>query len=164
MNNSPQCALCIGYKETLVEGTVNMKFLGLQIDDHHKQKNHIDQMISKLNGDHCVVGSVFSVPYQQHDHSKSHFAYFYSVIKYRIFSGGHSSNSGKIFALHKKIVRIAVGVKPSSACLLLLQSALKPLAGRFYRVPLPAARQPPNLEENQGFRAIQLSPQEAPSV
>jgi hypothetical protein len=37
-------------------------------------------------------------------------------------------------------------------------------AGRFYRVPLPAARQTPNLEENQGFRAFQLSPQEAPSV
>jgi hypothetical protein len=36
-------------------------------------------------------------------------------------------------------------------------------AGRFYSVPLPAARQTPNLEENQGFRAFQLSPQEAPS-
>jgi hypothetical protein len=29
---------------------------------------------------------------------------------------------------------------------------------------LPAARQTPNLEENQGFRAFQLSPQEDPSV
>jgi hypothetical protein len=37
-------------------------------------------------------------------------------------------------------------------------------AGRFYRVPLPAARLTPNLEENQEFRAFQLSPQEAPSV
>jgi hypothetical protein len=37
-------------------------------------------------------------------------------------------------------------------------------AGRFYRVPLTAARQTPNLEENQEFRAFQLSPQEAPSV
>jgi hypothetical protein len=31
-------------------------------------------------------------------------------------------------------------------------------------VPLPAARLTPNLEENQGFRAFQLSPQEAPRV
>jgi hypothetical protein len=37
-------------------------------------------------------------------------------------------------------------------------------AGRFYRVPLPAAHLTPNLEENQGFRAFQLSPQEAPSI
>jgi hypothetical protein len=31
-------------------------------------------------------------------------------------------------------------------------------------VPLPAARQTPNTEEHQRFRAFQLSPQEAPSV
>jgi hypothetical protein len=37
-------------------------------------------------------------------------------------------------------------------------------AGRFYRVTLPEARPTPKLEENQGFRAFQLSPQEAPSV
>jgi hypothetical protein len=37
-------------------------------------------------------------------------------------------------------------------------------AGRFYRVPLPAARQTSNLEENQRFRAFQLSPQEDPIV
>jgi hypothetical protein len=38
------------------------------------------------------------------------------------------------------------------------------LSARFYRVPLPAARQTPNLEENQGLRAFQLPPQEAPSA
>jgi hypothetical protein len=37
-------------------------------------------------------------------------------------------------------------------------------AGRIYRVPLPATRQTLNLEENQRFRAFQLSLQEAPSV
>jgi hypothetical protein len=60
---------------------------------------------------------------------------------------------------------------------LLLQWALQPWlgfgmlncrwafsAGRFYRVPLPAARQTPTLEENQWCRAFQLSPQEVPSV
>jgi hypothetical protein len=31
-------------------------------------------------------------------------------------------------------------------------------------MPLPAARQTSNLEENQGFTAFRLSPQEAPSV
>jgi hypothetical protein len=37
-------------------------------------------------------------------------------------------------------------------------------AGRIYRMPLPVARQTPNVEENQGFRVFQLSSQEAPSV
>ena len=42
MNDSPQCALCIGYKEMLVEEIVSMKFLGFQIDGHHKWKNHFE--------------------------------------------------------------------------------------------------------------------------
>jgi len=42
MNDSPQCALCIGYKETLVEEIVSMKFLSFQTDGHHKQKNHFE--------------------------------------------------------------------------------------------------------------------------
>jgi hypothetical protein len=37
-------------------------------------------------------------------------------------------------------------------------------AGMFYRVPLSAVRLTLNLEENQGFRAFQRSPQDAPSV
>jgi hypothetical protein len=36
--------------------------------------------------------------------------------------------------------------------------------GRFYWMPLPATRQTPNLEENQGYRAFQLSPHETPCV
>jgi hypothetical protein len=61
--------------------------------------------------------------------------------------------------------------------LLLLQSALQPLVGfrpaqlslsilsrKVLLSALPAARQTPNLEENQGFGAFQLLPQEAPNV
>ena len=61
--------------------------------------------------------------------------------------------------------------------ILLLQAALQPSlgfgllnyhsafsAGRFYGVLLPVARPSPNLEENQWFRAFQLSPQGAASV
>jgi len=60
--------------------------------------------------------------------------------------------------------------------LLLLQSALQPLwvlacptiveysqQEGFYRVPLPAAHQPPNLED-QWFRTFHLPPQGVPSV
>jgi len=35
--------------------------------------------------------------------------YFHSVIKYGIILGGNSSNSGKIFTLQKKIIRIMAG-------------------------------------------------------
>jgi hypothetical protein len=46
-NNSPHSALCIGYKEKYIEGPVNIKFLGLQIDNHLNWKNRIEQMIRK---------------------------------------------------------------------------------------------------------------------
>jgi hypothetical protein len=107
MNNSPQCALCIGYKETLVEEMVNMKFLVFQSDDHHTQKNHFDHDFEVKWSWLCFY---VSVPLQQHEHSKNYFAYCYSVMKYGIFSGGHSSNSGKTFALYKKIFRITIEV------------------------------------------------------
>jgi hypothetical protein len=47
MNNSPCCALHIGYKEKYIEKMVKTKFLGLHIDNHLNWKNHIDQMIPK---------------------------------------------------------------------------------------------------------------------
>jgi hypothetical protein len=34
MINSPHFALCTGYKERYIEGIINTKFLGLQIDNH----------------------------------------------------------------------------------------------------------------------------------
>jgi hypothetical protein len=48
-NNSQQYALSIGYNEEYIEESVNTKFLGLQIDNHLKWKNHIGQMIPKLS-------------------------------------------------------------------------------------------------------------------
>jgi hypothetical protein len=46
MNNSPHCALRIGCKEKYVEETGNIFFFNLQMYNHLKWKNHIDQMIS----------------------------------------------------------------------------------------------------------------------
>jgi hypothetical protein len=41
-NNSPHCALNIGYKDKYIEETVNSKFLGLHLDNHLNWKDHID--------------------------------------------------------------------------------------------------------------------------
>jgi hypothetical protein len=45
-----------------------------------------------------------------------YFAYFHSVIQYGIIFWGNSSNSGKIFTLQKKIIRIMVGAWPRTPC------------------------------------------------
>jgi hypothetical protein len=48
--------LSIGYREKYVEGSVNTKFLSLQIDNHLNWKNHTDQLVPKLSGACHSVG------------------------------------------------------------------------------------------------------------
>jgi hypothetical protein len=106
MNNSPHSALCIGYKEKYIEEMVKTNFLGLHTDNHLKWKNHIDQMIPKWST--FTVRSMFHI--SNITTLKSiYFTYFHSIIKYGIIFWGHSSNSGNIFTLQKKIIRIMVG-------------------------------------------------------
>jgi hypothetical protein len=75
---------------------------------------------------------------------------------------------------------LGIGILSVIRMILLLQSALQPLVGfRPAQLSLSILSRkvlqnavasgtsnppPPNLEENQGFRAFHLSPQEAPSV
>jgi hypothetical protein len=47
--NSSHSTLHIGYKEMYIEKTTDTKFLGLQTDNHISWKNHIEQIIPKLN-------------------------------------------------------------------------------------------------------------------
>ena len=44
-----------------------------------------------------------------------YYAHFHSIIKHGKILGGNSSNSGKIFTLQKKIVRILAGAQPSAS-------------------------------------------------
>jgi hypothetical protein len=95
-------------KEKYIEETVKTKFLGLHTDNHLNQKNHIDQMIPKLSRACYAVRSMFDI--SNITTLKSiYFTYFHSIIKYGIIFWGNSSNSGKIFTLQKKIIRIMVG-------------------------------------------------------
>jgi hypothetical protein len=115
MNNSPHCALNIGYKDKYIEETVNSKFLGLHLDNHLNWKDHIDQMIPKLSGACYAVRSMFHI--SNINIPKSiYFAYFHSIIQYGIIFWGNSSNSRKIFTLQKKIISIMVGAHPRTPC------------------------------------------------
>jgi len=50
-----------------------------------------------------------------------YYAYFHSVIKYVINFWGNSSNSGNIFTLQKKIIRIMAGIQPWTSCRSLIE-------------------------------------------
>jgi hypothetical protein len=114
-NNSPHCALNIGYKGKYIEETVNSKFLGLHLDNHLNWKDHIDQMIPKLSGACHAVRSMFHIS-NINTHKSIYFAYFHSIIQYGMIFRGKSSNSKKTFTLQKKIIRIMVGAHPRTPC------------------------------------------------
>ena len=61
MNNLLHCAWSTGYKETYIKETIHEKYLGLQIDNHINQKNHIDQVLHNLSGASYTLRSVFHI-------------------------------------------------------------------------------------------------------
>ena len=54
--NSSHSRLCIVYKTKYIEESENIKFLGLQIENHTNWKNHTEQMVPKLSGTCHAVG------------------------------------------------------------------------------------------------------------
>jgi len=94
--------------------TVNTKFPGLQIDNHLMWKNHTEQMICMLHAAYYAIRSVVHI--SNITTLKSiYYAYFHSVIKYRIIFGGNSPDSVKIFILQQKIIRILAGAQPRTS-------------------------------------------------
>jgi hypothetical protein len=60
-NNSPQCALSIGYNGQYIEESANTKLLDLQIDNHQNWKYNIGHMIQKLSGACYAIRSCFTL-------------------------------------------------------------------------------------------------------
>jgi len=59
--NSAYSTLNIGYKQKNIEGTVNIKFIGLKIDNHINWKNHIEEMIPKLSAACYAIRSMVHI-------------------------------------------------------------------------------------------------------
>jgi len=99
--NSAHFTLHLVYKEKHMEWTENTNFLGLQIDNHKKWKNHIEEMIPAWSGACHALRSIVHV--SNISTLKSiYYAYFHSIIKYGIIFWGNSSNSGKISIYKRK--------------------------------------------------------------
>ena len=113
--NQPNCALTVSYKDKCVEEVVNLKFLGIQIDNRLNWRNHIDQIIPRLSITCYMVRQMCHIC--NNDTLRSiYFAYFHSVVSYGIIFWGNSSHSRKIFTLQKKIIRIMMGAHPRTSC------------------------------------------------
>jgi len=103
--NSSHSTLYIGYKEKYTEETVHTQFFNIQIDSHIKWKNHTEEMNPQLSGA-CYAVRLMVHTSNINSLKSIYCAYFHSTIKYEISFWGNSSNSGKIFPLQQKIIRI----------------------------------------------------------
>jgi hypothetical protein len=114
-NNLPYCALTIGHKDKHIEEAVNLKFLGIHINNYLNWKNHIDQIVPKLSAACYMVRQMYHIC-NNNTLKSVYFAYIHSIASYGIIWGGNSSNSRKIFTLQKRIIIILVGAHPRTSC------------------------------------------------
>jgi hypothetical protein len=82
-SNSPQHALNVGYSGKCIDRSVNMKFLGLQIDNCLNWTNRVDEFIPKLTGACYAVRSVCHV-INTDTLESVYVACFYCTMKYGI--------------------------------------------------------------------------------
>jgi hypothetical protein len=105
----------INYDEKSITTASEIKFLGLNIDDTLSQKQHIEQVISKIctvcyvlrNIKHTVSLDTLKVIY---------FAQIHCIISYGIILWGSSSYANKVFILQKKIIIIIMNTRPRDSC------------------------------------------------
>jgi hypothetical protein len=114
-HNSQQFLISIGYEDKYIEESIHTTSLGLQTDSYLNWKTHVDQLVQKLSRTFYAVRSLLYI--SNIDTVKLiYFVYFHYLMKYGIIFWGNSSESKKVFTLHKKIVRITVGAKPQTPC------------------------------------------------
>lgn len=93
----------------VTENETYVKFLGVLVDPKLKWDIHIDRMAKRLRSSlfalrrlsECVSGTVLRVAY---------FALFHSILSYALLVWGHAAQSGRIFGLQRKAVRIVAGL------------------------------------------------------
>jgi hypothetical protein len=86
--NSPQFLISAGYEDKYIGESVYTTFLGLHIDSHLNWKTHVDQLVQKLNGACYAVRSMSHI-ININTLKLIYFAYFCSLMKYRIIFWGN---------------------------------------------------------------------------
>jgi len=93
----------------------SLKFLGLTVDTSLMWKNHIGEIISRLDKASYAIRRIKL--FMSLDVLRStYFSYVHSIISYGIIFWGNSSNSGEIFKIQKRIVRIITNSSKNASC------------------------------------------------
>jgi hypothetical protein len=105
--------LQIPCRDKEVKEATNIKFLGLEIDNHLSWNTHTEQIIPRMSSACYTIRSMFH--FSNMDTLKMiYFAYFHSILKYGImFWDNHTD---RVFRLQKKVVRNMAGAKSKISC------------------------------------------------
>jgi hypothetical protein len=95
--------------------TDTIQFLGLHLDSHLSWKSHTNVLVRKLSSV-CYVMRKLSNILNIVTLRIAYFAYFQSCVKYDIIFWGSSSTMHNVFLIHKRIIRIMLGLGPRSSC------------------------------------------------
>ena len=90
----------IFYENKQIMKAQNIKFLGIVIDSDLSWKQHIDDIIPKLNKACAAIRSI--KPFMSLEVMRSiYFSYFHSILSYGIIFWGNSVHSKYIFKIQK---------------------------------------------------------------
>ena len=133
--NSYDIDIKISCDNRLIKEIKNTNFLGLDIDSSLSWKNHIDQMMFKLNR------ACYAVRYVKHFMSKDtlrtiYFSYFHSILSYGIIFWGKSAYSSNIFKIKGRIIRRIINARNRDSCRHLFKNLkMLPLKSQYIFFP-----------------------------
>jgi hypothetical protein len=93
------------YENKQITKAQNIKFLGLKIDSNLSWKQHIDDIIPKLNKARFAIRSI--KPFMPLEAMRLiYFSHFLSALSYGIIFWGNSIHSKYIFKIQKRTIRV----------------------------------------------------------
>lgn len=109
----PPLNLSIG--NFLISSKESIRFLGLEVDQHLKWKNHCDNLRSKLHASCFLFKSLRKLLNLQQLIALYH-AQVGSRIRYAILLWGNSTDVGDVFLAQKRVVRSMLGLRSIDSC------------------------------------------------
>ena len=97
-------SLTIEYKNILIDKIANTKFLDMHVDNHMNWKKHIELIVPKLSAACYAIRRLYYTLKSDALHMV-YFAFFHSMINYRLIFWGNSTSIHRVFRLQKKIIR-----------------------------------------------------------
>jgi hypothetical protein len=111
----PNLDMNISYNNKIIHSTIELKFLGLKLQNTLSWQSHVYIIIPKLQSA-CFIMRTVKPLFALKTLKIIYHAHFHSVKSYGLIFCGNCSYNIHIFRIQKRIVRIMMGVRPGESC------------------------------------------------